>query len=388
MLRKLRLPLQLIAVIIFVSSFGSYFSPQAVQFFFSLSHIFKESLSLLLPFIVFAFIASGVQSLKRGAPLILLILLGAIFISNVIVATLSYAFVKFALSDSRMCVEGLNALDFNQATGSIVPFSIPKLISPGLMLILGTVVGVLLSGRSNSPIYVGITKFKRFVEAVLLRLFIPLLPVYVFGYLLEMKQSGLLELLFQYYGNTIVLIVCMHALFIIVFFVLAKGSFICGWRALKNAMPSYVTAVSTISSTATIPVTVACATKNTGNKPLSEMAVPLLANVHLMGAGINIPVLSLATLLLFKSVLPDFASYLVFVGYFCVSMFAVTGVPGAGLMVMMPILDTHFSFTPIMMSVLTTLYLLMDASSTGANVMGDGALIIMVNKVLKRLKLA
>lgn len=388
MLRKLRLPMQLLAVIIFVSIFGSYFSPQWVQFFFTLSHIFKECLSILLPFIVFFFIASGMQSLKKGAPLILLLLLGTVFVSNIIVTMLSYLFVKFGLSDAHMCVEALSVLNLDRAVSSDLPFSVPKLISPGLMLIMGAVVGIMCSGSPTSRLSQAIKKMKHVVEVVLMRFFIPFLPVYVFGYLLDMKQSGLLGLLFQYYGNTIILILCMHALFIISYFVLAKGSVAGGWRAIKNAIPSYVTAVSTISSTATIPVSVSCATKNTGNKPLAETAIPLLANIHLMGAGINIPVLSLATLLLFKAGLPDFGSYLIFAGYFCVSMFAVTGVPGAGLMVMMPVLDTHFNFTPVMMSVLTTLYLLMDAASTGANVMGDGALIIIVNKVLKRLKLA
>lgn len=388
MFQKLRLPIQLFAVIIFVSIFGSYFSPAAVQFFYTISHIFKEFLGLLLPFIVFSFIASGVLSVKRGAPIILLILLITVLISNFVVTSLSYLFVRFSLPMMNSCSEAIKALDVEHFVGSSVDFKLPRLVSPGLMLMLGVLVGIIFSMKPVPIVHRAITKMKSIVEMILLRFFIPLLPVYVFGYLLDIKHSGLLEILFQHYGSALALIVGMQMLFICAFFVLAKGSFVGGRKALKNALPSYITAISTISSTATIPVTVECAEKNTGNRPLAEMAIPILANVHLMGAGINIPVLSLATMLLFRSALPDPFTYLTFVGYFCLSMFAVTGVPGAGLIVMMPLLDAHFDFSPIMLSVLTTLYLLMDATSTGANVMGDGALIIIVNKILKRLKLA
>lgn len=387
MFRKLRLPLQLVAVILFVSIFGSYFSPEAVQFFYTISHIFKECLSLLLPFIVFSFIASGVLSVKRGAPIILLILLITVFISNFVVTSFSYLFVRFSMPMLNSCPEVMKTLNVENFVGSAALFKFPRLVSPGVMLVLGVVVGIFFSMKPVPFVRQAITKMKSIVEAILLRIFIPLLPVYIFGYLLDIKHSGLLEILMQHYGSTLALIIGMHALFIFVFYVLAKGSIFRGWHALKNALPSYVTAVSTISSTATIPVTVECATKNTGNRPLAEMAVPLLANIHLMGAGINIPVLSLTTMLLFRSSLPDPLAYLTFVGGFCLSMFAVTGVPGAGLIVMMPLLDSHFDFSPIMMSVLATLYLLMDATSTGANVMGDGALIIIVNRILKRLKL-
>ncbi|MEX0848874.1 MAG: cation:dicarboxylase symporter family transporter [Candidatus Dependentiae bacterium] len=387
MLRTLRLPLQLVGAIILVTFFGSYFSPAAVRFFFTVSHIFKEFLGLLLPFIIFSFIASGILSLKRGAPLILLILLACIFVSNFIITTLSYVFVRLALPVAQ-CPAAAEALAVESSLDPLINFKIPQLVSPALMLVLGVICGIVFSIKRVAFVEDTIEKIKSLVEIILLRIFIPLLPIYVFGYLLEINHRGILTLLFRHYGNAIVLILCMQMFFIFSFFVLARCSFKKGWESLKIALPSYITAVSTISSTATIPVTVECAEKNTGNRPLAEMSVPLLANIHLMGAGINIPILSLATLILFKAIVPDPLTYLTFVFYFCTSMFAVTGIPGAGLIVMMPLLDSYFHFSPIMISVLTTLYLLMDASSAGTNVMGDGALIIIVNKLLKKLKLA
>ena len=74
-----------------------------------------------------------------------------------------------------------------------------------------------------------------------------------------------------------------------------------------------------------------------------------------------------------------------FVFYFCLTMLAVSGVPGGGIIVMIPILKANLGFTPAMISIITALYLLQDSFGTAANVMGDGALTILVNKVLNKL---
>ena len=55
---------------------------------------------------------------------------------------------------------------------------------------------------------------------------------------------------------------------------------------------------------------------------------------------------------------------------------------------MTPILISQLGFTPEMVSIITTLYFLLDAFGTAANVMGDGALVIIVDKVLKKLKIS
>jgi Na+/H+-dicarboxylate symporter len=69
-------------------------------------------------------------------------------------------------------------------------------------------------------------------------------------------------------------------------------------------------------------------------------------------------------------------------------MFAASGVPGGGIVVMIPILNSQLGFTAEMVSIVMTIYFLLDSFGTGANVMGDGALVIIVNKMLKRIGLA
>ena len=118
---------------------------------------------------------------------------------------------------------------------------------------------------------------------------------------------------------------------------------------------------------------------------LAHLAVPIAANVHLLGDAITTPILSLVTMYIFFGTTPAISSFLVFVVYFCMAMLATSGVPGGGIIVVIPLLKSIFGFTPEMISIITTLYLLQDGLGTAGNVMGDGALTIFVDKLLKKI---
>jgi Na+/H+-dicarboxylate symporter len=212
--------------------------------------------------------------------------------------------------------------------------------------------------------------------------------LYVLGFLVEINHQGVLMQLFQTYGKTFALIILLQIIVLfIAYFIAAQWNFIQAIRYIRIAMPSYLTAFGTMSSTATIPLTVQCAEENTGNHGLSAMATPILANIHLLGDAISTPMLALVTIFIFQGTLPNPGVYTVFVSYFCINMLAVAGIPGGGIIVMIPILKTVLGFDDMMISVITTLYFLQDGLSTAGNVMGDGALMIMINKILQRLKI-
>ena len=54
---------------------------------------------------------------------------------------------------------------------------------------------------------------------------------------------------------------------------------------------------------------------------------------------------------------------------------------------MLPLLKSLFGFTPEMLSMMTALYLLQDGFGTAANVMGDGALVMVLNRISRALRI-
>lgn len=385
---KVSLPVQLLVVLGSVIFFGNMLTANTIQLFYSVSLTFKECLSFLLPFMVFAFISSGILAFKKRAPIVIGILLTCILLSNSLVALFAYLVSTSFLSSITNGVVIDQLITTQAPINPLWIFTLPKFISSEKAMLLAVIVGMILSYINIPSIEQAILRFKKSIEWILNSFFIPILPIYILGFLLEIHHKGVFLQLFQSYGKTFALIFVLHMVTIFTIYFIASGCRL--QKALEyihNAIPSYLTAFGTMSSTASIPVTIACAQKNINNAPLSQVAIPILANVHLLGDAISTPILAIVTLYLFTGTIPSALIFCTFIMYFCLTMLAVSGVPGGGIIVMIPILTTILGFSDAMISIITTLYLLQDAIGTAANVMGDGALIIIVNKILKKLNI-
>ena len=78
---------------------------------------------------------------------------------------------------------------------------------------------------------------------------------------------------------------------------------------------------------------------------------------------------------------PSLYSYLVFMSYFVLAKFSVAAVPGGGILVMLPILESCLGFNAQMLSLMTALYVLFDPFITCANVLGNGAFAKLIDKL-------
>ena len=384
MIKKLSLPVQLCLVIAVVLLFGGIMPLGLMRLFYTFSALFKEILCFMLPFIIFSFVVNGILLLKKNAPLVLAVMIGAIFISNFCVAFSVYGIMK--------CMEPFLASSgqVNElvSSGSLEPFfslQLPTLIKSEWALLGALIVGLFFSFFQSAAVEAVVEKMKRSIELFLTYCFVPCLPIYIFGFLLQMRYEGLLTLLIKEYGTTFFLIVGVQVCYLLLlYFGITGFSFKKAREAIINAMPSYLTAFGTMSSTLTVPVSIECAVHNGVSRPLASVAMPIMANLHLLGDSVGTPILAMVTMYLFSGYLPSLEQYFSFVLYFCTAMFAVSGIPGGGILVMIPVLISAFNFSPAMVGIVTTLYFLMDSFGTAANVMGDGALVIGVHRIVKK----
>ena len=375
MLIKFSLPMQLLTVLVAVVTLGHLLPIEMVSFFYTISLMLKEFLGFMLPFMVFSFIAAGVLSFKKNTPIVIAILLACVFTSNLIVPLISYFCCTTVLHDLTSNI-ALSQVSLENSIHPLYTISLPRVIAPEHAIFLAIAIGSITSFYKTTVIENIIATCKQSIEWIINTVFIPVLPLYVFGFLLEVHARGVFFQLFQSYGKTVL----TYFIYLLASnFNLAKT-----FQYIKNAVPSYLTAFSTMSSAAAIPVTIKCAEKNTKNPALSSIATPILANIHLFGDAITVPVLALVTLFLFKGVIPAFTTIVTFFVYFSLTMLAASGIPGGGVIVVIPILKSILGFNDTMISLMVTLHLLQDGLGTGTNVMGDGALMIIINNILKK----
>ena len=79
---------------------------------------------------------------------------------------------------------------------------------------------------------------------------------------------------------------------------------------------------------------------------------------------------------------PGILGCLIFAAYFVLAKFSVAAVPGGGILVMLPILEKYLGFNSEMLSLITALYILFDPVITCANVLGNGAFALGMERVL------
>jgi len=378
------LPVQLIIAIIAALFLSDILNLETIRFFFSLSCALKDILMGVLPLVIFSYILAAILSMEQRAPLLILSILGLVTASNAFTVLVSYGIGVSLLPLLTLGnTSGLSGIE--ETVTPLFSLPIPEILAPDKSLLLGIAVGLIFSFIKVPAITTLAQDMRHYVTVFLQKAFIPLLPIYVFGFILKMDYEDTLMILIKSSGHIFGLVWFLILAYItILYFIVSRFRLSRFLEITRNMLPAGITGFSTMSSAATMPVTLAATEKNMGDEQFADLVIPTTVNIHLMGDALAIPILALAVLGLSGMPLPTFENYLLFVVYFCLAKFSVAGIPGGGVIVMLPIMQKYLGLTPEMASLLTTIYIIQDPIFTGANVMGNGAFALLVRKITRR----
>ncbi|BCA96197.1 serine/threonine sodium symporter [Legionella antarctica] len=382
-LRKIKIPIILCATLLLPMYFGSQIPLEIKSISYALSLSIKGVLEFALPFIIFSFIFYCLSNLQKGALFFVFLLIACIFVSNFTALMVGYSSGYI----------GLNLLHFTATHIDSAPqlapawhFHLTKLISNDIALLCGFSIGIFFSVWPNSTAKKMATHFNGLANIFLKKIFIPVLPIFILGFVFKLEHEHLLKTALSLYGPILILIVATQWLYIASwYFVAGQFSFKKFWFYLRNVMPASLTGFSTISSAAAMPVLLLSTEKNLSNSEQAKMLVPAIINIHTIGSAIGIPILSLATLLTFGLPMPSPSVFIVFALYTALAKYAVAAVPGGVIIVVAPILEAHLGFSSDMVGLITAVYLICDPFGTTANVTANGVFPILFTKLHKRL---
>ena len=146
-------------------------------------------------------------------------------------------------------------------------------------------------------------------------------------------------------------------------------------------IPAYLTAIGTQSSAATIPVTLRQTKKNGVAEGVADFAIPLCATIHLSGSTITLTSCSLALMIIYG--MPHgFITMFGFILMLGITMVAAPGVPGGAVMAALGLLGSMLGFNEELLSLMIALYLTQDSFGTACNVTGDGAIALIIDKIM------
>lgn len=372
-----KMPLILAAVIVAILLVNPYLPLAAQQVMYATSLTMKSLIIFLLPAIIFCLLFSAVVNLAQRATYLVGLILLLVCCSNYTTTFLSHyvGMLVYNFDLSLMTPEQL------QGMSPAWTVELPKLIPNNIAMFGGLGLGLLAS-------FINAHGARRFaiqldkLIAILMKTIACIIPIFVAGFIVKLQADGLIHMIVRDYTRIFLMIAMAQFGYIFtLYFLLNNANIRNTIQSLKNMIPAALSGFSTMSSAASMPLTIMGVENNTHNKELARSVVPATVNVHLMGDCIAIPIFAYAIMKNFGVAEPTLITYAIFTFYFMLAKFSVAAVPGGGIIVMLPILESYLGFNSSMLSLITALYVLFDPVITCANVLGNGAFAKLIDRL-------
>ena len=121
--------------------------------------------------------------------------------------------------------------------------------------------------------------------------------------------------------------------------------------------------------------------KNGVTEDIAGFVIPLCATIHLSGSTLKIVACALA-LMIMQGMPFDFPMFAGFIFMLGITMVAAPGVPGGAIMAALGILSSMLGFGESEQALMIALYIAMDSFGTACNVTGDGAIALIIDKIM------
>jgi Na+/H+-dicarboxylate symporter len=244
--------------------------------------------------------------------------------------------------------------------------------------------GIFASNTQLEQVKNLIVRMRNLSEVGLLKLFVPVIPLYVLGFIIKLSLEATSGFVIKDFGPIFAFNFGCILLFLAASYLIAANlNPVTAWRYFKNMLPATITGFCTMSSVATLPITIQSEEKNIqDDHDFARLIIPTTVNVHAIGDVINVCLSGLALLLLTSGAFPSLSCYAMFALYTCVAQFSCVSVPGGGIIVMSGILQKHLGLNADSVMLLASMYFLLEPFLTAVNVAYNGAFTIILKRFL------
>jgi len=380
-LKKLRLLLILLGLFFFVAVFGHLVSPSMKSFFYAVSLTLKQCLLFVIPFIIFSLVLHALVSLKGGVFGFIVKLVSCVYISNFTAIMIAYTLSSNILPYIQQPIEqGAQLVDLVPLWNFRLPASVPNEVA----LIAGLLFGLFFSLYPTAWSNRFAAACNTMANIFLRKIFIPLLPLFILGFMFNLESKDLLTQIVSKFGPVFGVVLGTQIAYIVFLYAVASGFNLSRFiEYIKNILPATLTAFSSMSSIATMPVTMVSTEQNLKSSSLARLIIPATVNIHTLGSAIGLTTLAVAAYLAFMGSLPPFSVFIVYAIWYAGAKFSVAAVPGGAVAVAMPLMEKYLGFSTDITTLIMTSYMFLDPFGTATNVTGNGAFALLFKKIAR-----
>ena len=373
----------LIAVIVGIVA-GFYVEGTALSAIVSLKHVSGQVIFFLVPLIILGFIAPSIAHLRSNASKMLLFAFGIAYLSS-IGASFFGAAVGYQVIPHLDIASDANAL--KALPENMLKIDIPPVMNVMTALVLAAMIGLATAWVKSDEFVRLLDTFQKMVLELVKKVLLPVLPVFIFSnFCILSYQGAVTKQLPIFISILLVVIVCHYIWLALLYGIASIYSRKNGWQVLKFYGPAYLTALGTMSSAATLGVALNCAHKSPIlRKEISDVTVPLFANIHLCGSILTETVFVMTVSQLLYGTMPDPFTLVLFILLLGLFAIGAPGVPGGTVLASLGLFISVLQFDEAGTALLLTIFALQDSFGTACNVAGDGALTLITDTYEKKI---
>ncbi len=342
-------------------------------------YIIGQVIFFMVPLIILAFISSSIAKMGSGASKMLGRSLSLAYASSIGAALMAMGLGYTLLP--LLTIETVSET-VNKLPGLVFELSIPPVMSVMTALVLAIMVG--LSAVWTKSVYIVniLDEFQKMVLVLINKVLIPILPLFIAANFCALSYEGVITLQIPVFINVMGIVLLAHFAWLIILYTIAalftkKNPM----EVVKYYAPPYFTAIGTMSSAATLPVAIKAAKRSKIlNDKTVDFSIPLFSNVHLCGSILTEVFFVMTVSKILYGTFPELSTMILFIVLLGIFAIGAPGVPGGTVIASLGIVTTILGFDEAGTALLLTIFALQDSFGTACNVVGDGALTMIMSK--------
>ncbi len=371
---------QVLLLIVLYFSIAQLLPLSIHQGLYTFSLFIKDLLMWMLPLTVGFFIAHAVGSFKKQAPLFIISLILFETFSNF--ASVWYAYLGGQLAADHLPPLQIATSNFDFSALWRLPLFRPAWWSADKGAFLGLAFGMLAALTNQPTLREFIEQGKEKAQWILTKIFSRIIPLFVLGFIARMYQMHLFQDVVLPYSTLLLWLVLLLAVYLTALFILGSN-----WtlsdiiRSIKNLLPAGGLAFTSGCSISTMPWTIEGTGKNLIDPSFAKAVIPATTNIQQIGDCITNTFLCFLLYRHFFGAPPDITTWALFSAVFVLARFATAAVIGGAIFIMLPIYESYLSFNAEMIAIILAFNVILDPIVTSCNVIANGALCRLYEKV-------
>lgn len=383
--KKDYLIVKLIAGVIIGLLIGLKCDEKSIQVFMSIKQILGQIIFYAVPLVIVGFITPAITGLKQNANKLLTTALIIAYVSSIGAAFMSMIAGYIIIPNLDIVSDVAGTKELPQILFSL---SIPPMFPVMTALVTSIIFGLAIIWTKSEFMEKLFIEFNNIMMLVVQKIVVPILPFFVASTFATLAYEGAIIHQFPVFIKAIIIVIVMHYIWLAVLYgiggTISKSNPL---EVLKHYGPAYLTAVGTMSSAATLPVSLECARKSSVlDREIVDFAVPIGATIHLCGSVLTEVFFVMTVSKILTGDIPPVGTMVVFILLLGIFAIGAPGVPGGTVMASLGIIISVLGFDQSGTALMLTIFALQDSFGTACNVTGDGAIALMLTGLYKKQK--